>query len=105
MKKIIFQVRLVLAIFSLALLMPMGLYAKDYSKKYLQDVYIKILKSEGYRPKIDNDGDVRFKKEGSTYYFSIDEDDSDFLRLVLTNIYEIDGEKDAEKLGQIFKIL
>lgn len=34
-----------------------------------------FLKEEGFMPEIDSDGDIRFKKEGSVYYISINEND------------------------------
>jgi hypothetical protein len=40
----------------------------DDIKKNLQTNYVTFLKEEGFSPTIDNDGDVKFKYEGNTFY-------------------------------------
>ncbi len=41
---------------------------KEAIKKRLQNVYVQFLKEEGFVPTVDDDGDVKFKSEGDTYY-------------------------------------
>ncbi|MDR2529673.1 MAG: hypothetical protein LBD04_11785 [Synergistaceae bacterium] len=61
----------------------------------LANMYVEYLKSEGYSPEVDKDGDVVFKYEGRTYYIGIDDDDPEFFIVVYPNFWEI--ESDAEK--------
>lgn len=44
-------------------------------KQQMTDYYVNFLTGEGYRPRVDIDGDVVFKREGWTYLLLIDEDD------------------------------
>lgn len=64
-------------------------------KARLQKVYMEFLSDEGYRPEIDKDGDVQFKREGSSYFIQVDEADPEFFRLVYPNFWSI--ESDAER--------
>lgn len=41
---------------------------EDETKKRLQNEYVQFLKDEGFMPTVDDDGDVKFKKEGDSYY-------------------------------------
>lgn len=44
------------------------------------------LSNEGFRPSIDDDGDLRFKVEGRVYFIRLDEEDSTFVRLCAINV-------------------
>lgn len=77
--------------------------AEDKSKDLgikadLQKMYMDYLQEEGYKPEIDKDGDVGFKKEGRYYYISIQsqEKDTEFFRLVFPKFWKI--ESDAERV-------
>lgn len=50
------------------------------------------LTEEGYRPGMDDDGDVTFKSEGKHYFIDSPADDAHFLRLVAPNLWEIESE-------------
>lgn len=41
----------------------------------------KFLSEEGFRPQIDQDGDIVFKAEGDTYVICFSENDSDFMTI------------------------
>lgn len=43
---------------------------EDGIKKRLQNKYVQFLKEEGFMPSIDDDGDVKFKFEGKSYYIN-----------------------------------
>ncbi len=43
---------------------------EDMIVEALQNTYFTHLSMEGYNPKIEDDGDVSFKKEGDTYYIT-----------------------------------
>lgn len=55
------------------------------------DIMMKFLKEEGYAPKLDDDGDIIFKREGLTYILFVSEDDEEFVRLDLPNVWEIES--------------
>jgi len=65
-----------------------------WTKQGLQELYSSYLTSEGYQPEIDEDGDVRFKREGKTYFINVDAADTASFRLVLANIWPIDSEEE-----------
>ncbi len=69
-------------------------------KATLQKIYLDYLREEGYQPRVDEDGDVQFKREGFTYFISVDEEDPEFFGLMLPNIWEI--ESDEERLYALF---
>jgi hypothetical protein len=68
------------------------------TKQEIAEMYSSYLAEEGYSPKIDEDGDVVFKFEGGTYFVAIDEDDAEFFRVVLANIWAIESEAEGEKV-------
>jgi hypothetical protein len=55
--------------------------AADVSRAQRAQGYLEFLAEEGYRPRLDPDGDVVFKVEGGIYYILLDEDEA-FFRLV-----------------------
>jgi hypothetical protein len=62
------------------------------SEATLQRMYIKFLKEKGYETSIDDDGDVNFVYDDRTYFIEVNEDDLEFFRLVLPNIWPIESE-------------
>lgn len=66
--------------------------ANQPTREDLQRLYIDYLTEEGYRPIIDDDGDVQFKREGKYYFIQVDEDDPEFFILVLANVWPIESE-------------
>jgi hypothetical protein len=61
--------------------------------------YFEFLAEEGYRPKIDSNGNVAFKCEGKSYVIEIDEEDDDmFFRLVYPKFWRISSD---EELAQV----
>ena len=56
---------------------------EDWPKSRLQDTYMEHLRDEGYVPVIDDDGDVRFKVSGDTYFIIIDENDVSFFQIYM----------------------
>ena len=55
--------------------------AKEWTREKLQHIYFEHLVSEGFRPEIDEDGDVQFKVLGSNYFIIIDESDLNFFQV------------------------
>lgn len=64
----------------------------------LANLYKSFLEEEGYRPHIDEDGDVVFKEEGRTYYIDVDDSDEEFFRIVFPNFWEIES---TEELARV----
>jgi hypothetical protein len=52
-------------------------------KQKLQKMYMEHLSSAGYRPIVDEDGDIQFKREGLFYCIFVEDSDTVFFRLVL----------------------
>jgi hypothetical protein len=67
---------------------------KGISDKQLQKMYQEFLVDEGYKPEVDEDGDVRFKREGKTYFINVEAEDPECFRLVLANIWPIESEEE-----------
>lgn len=65
----------------LLLICFLGQFCFSQSKEYLQSMYLNYLKEQGYRPNIDNDGDVSFKAEGISYYIGVDEEDTEYFKI------------------------
>ena len=57
------------------------------AQRKLRSDITQFLREEGFMPKIDSDGDIKFKKEGSTYYISIDYKDDSPMYLVMYRQY------------------
>ena len=68
------------------------------SKAQLQQVYSDYLREEGFSPKVDSDGDVQFKFEGSNYFIAVDEKDPMYFALVYANFWEIEDAAERAKV-------
>lgn len=66
-------------------------------KREKAQLYMDYLTAEGYRPSIDQDGDVVFKSEGRTYYIEVDEKDEEYFRLVFPNFWNIESEEELAR--------
>jgi hypothetical protein len=58
----------------------------------LVKLYVDFLTEEGYKPTVDSDGDVMFKKEGLSYFIFPDGNDPQYFRIVLPGIWKIEDE-------------
>jgi len=61
------------------------------------ECYKAHLQDEGYRPRIDDSGDVVFKCEGRTLVLMADEDDAPFFWLLLPNVWEIESPEEEQR--------
>lgn len=52
------------------------------------------LKEQGFRSEKDEDGDLRFRYEGVGLFCCKDDDDDRFLRIIMPNIYDVDGDRE-----------
>lgn len=55
--------------------------------------YMEFLREEGYQPKLDPDGDIHFKKEGSDLWLFANEDDEPYFQMILP-LYQVDDDAD-----------
>ncbi|MEY3175452.1 MAG: hypothetical protein RLZZ436_3366 [Planctomycetota bacterium] len=63
-------------------------------------VILEHIKTEGYVPSIDDDGDILFKVEGRSYFVILDEKDEMFYRLVFPNFWSIEDDEERERVIQ-----
>ena len=61
------------------------------------DYYLQYVSEQGYRPKIDADGDVEFMKEGFTCYISVQTDDDAYFRMLLPNFWPLPTDEELAK--------
>lgn len=61
-------------------------------------MYFDHLKGEGYSPEMDEDGDVRFKKEGKLYVILVSEKDDEYFNLVYPNFWSIENNEERAKV-------
>lgn len=60
------------------------------------DSFFEHLQNEGFRPSRDKDDDIYFKYQGMTVCIDSYADDSEFLRVMIPNIWSIDSEDERE---------
>lgn len=56
------------------------------------EAYLEFLRSEGFRPILDDAGDIVFKCEGRFYCITVDDDDPLYFRLLFPNFWSLDSE-------------
>lgn len=63
----------------------------------LKERCLSILREEGYLPTIDDDGDIKLKVQGLTYYVITDTDDEVYLRVWLPSFWSIENDQEFAK--------
>lgn len=58
-----------------------------------------FLKQEGFMPEIDSDGDIKFKREGNTYYIRIDKANKSPMYLRLQSYYNYSDNLSKSKIS------
>jgi len=73
------------------------------TKKSLQNIYMNYLKTEGYVPAVDEDGDVQFKYEGKWYFITVNEEDPCYfsLSIIFENKWNTSKEERSKVLEAI----
>ncbi|MHB1047528.1 MAG: T3SS (YopN, CesT) and YbjN peptide-binding chaperone 1 [Thermoanaerobaculia bacterium] len=56
-----------------------------------------FLDAEGFRPEIDEDGDVRFRHEGRTLYLFRDGKDAEYFRVALPGAWECESPEEESR--------
>lgn len=75
-------------------------------------VYEEFLKTEGYRYKVDEDGDISLRREGRWLALFASDDDPNYFRFSVPNLWECDGEHEtqlaletANQMNRTFKVI
>lgn len=79
MKKLFFMLLMVLCATS-ASARDMSLKTKSFQTKVKN-----FLTTEGYKPTIDDDGDIKFKKEGEEFWVILEDDDDGYYMIFMTS--------------------
>ena len=53
-------------------------------------LFMRYLREEGFRPRIDEDDDIVFKFQGKTHFIETNESDESYFRLIFPNFWQID---------------
>ena len=59
---------------------------------------LNYLKTEGYVPNLDSDGDIHFKYEGGHYFVCFNNEDTDFFRIIYPKFWSIDDEEEFARV-------
>ncbi len=59
-----------------------------------EELVKQFLSSEGYKYDIDGDGDIHFKFEGVNLYFTVDQNDQRYFRLIMPGIYKLENNRE-----------
>lgn len=85
--------------------------AEEKIKQKHREIYLEFLTQQGYRPEVDKEGDVTFKKEGGVYFISVS-DDPNFFKVVYPAFFEIESAdaqfralKSIEQVGREVKVV
>ena len=68
-------------------------------QKKIRDEIYNFLKSEGYQPSIDNDGDIKFKRQGDVYFVCVSDKDSSPYYVRLSKYYSYGERLTRSKIG------
>ncbi len=74
-------------------------FSQDYSESELQNIFMEMLSDEGMEGWIDSDGDVQFTYNDHSYFIEVNEDDNEFVRVVLFNIWPIESQSEAVQVA------
>lgn len=73
--------------------------AQSWSESELQSMYMDFLEDQGIDGWIDSDGDVQFEYNDRNYFVEVNEDDNEFFRVVLFNIWPIESNSEAVQVA------
>lgn len=59
-----------------------------------------FLKQEGFLPEIDSDGDIKFKREGNTYYIRVDKKNKSPMYVCLRSYFSYDDNLTKTKIKE-----
>jgi hypothetical protein len=59
--------------------------------------YLDYLTQEGFRPEVDEDGDISFKFEGRNYYLIVNEKDEMYFQLLRNGFWRIESAEELQR--------
>lgn len=68
------------------------------SETELQELYTNVLDQIDVEGEVDGDGDIQFSYDDRSYFLEVNENDTEFYRLVLPNIWPIESELERLKV-------
>ena len=74
-----------------------SVFSQQYTKSERQNFYLAYLRSEGFQPTIDENGDVSFRYEGGNYSIYVEENDTGYFEIYYPNFYKL--ETRAERIS------
>lgn len=74
------------------------------------DLITAWLFDEGYKHEVDADGDIHFRYNGFHLFFTVDEKDESYFRIIMPNVYTLENNREAvlemsNALNRNFKVL
>lgn len=83
------------ALLTLLFLLTTTIVSAQYTESQLQNIFTTMLEENGMEGWIDSDGDVQFTYNDRNYFIEVNEDDPEFYRIVLSNIWPIESNSEA----------
>lgn len=93
------KIVLFLAVLCLGWATPGIAQTDEWDSERIQTMYLTFLAEKGYQGTVDSDGDVQFDYEDRTYFLEVNEEDPEFFRLVLFNIWPIESEAESVQVA------
>lgn len=90
-------------------LITIGLSVSFAQKTYntgqeaIRNNIMSFLKDEGYQPSIDSDDDIKFKRQGDTYFISVSDNDSSPYYVTLKKYFAYDDKITKSKIGLYYE--
>jgi hypothetical protein len=81
---------------TLALAASAGAQTPPKTKKEIAEMYLPVLKDEGYKAEIDKDGDIKLRIEGKNYWINTDLQDTTYI--CMQTCFDIAATADRELL-------
>ena len=81
------KLSLTLLFMAMACTMTFAQKSLNTAQKQLRDNILSYIKAEGFQPTIDDDGDIKFKRQGDIYFVIIGEKDTEPMYVTLTKYY------------------
>jgi len=83
----------------------------EWTREDLQSVYMEHLRTEGYMPSVDVDGDIQFKVSGDNYFIIVDENDLQFFQIytgfslgIISREDALNAANSANRLSKVAKV-
>lgn len=68
------------------------------NKSEKKEFYFEYLSKEGFKPSLDDDGDINFKHEGRWLYLMFGDEHEHFLQIVAPYVFDVDEKNETDAL-------